>query len=149
MLRNLRIVALLLLPVPVAYALLALASPLVPMNGAALGPLVLPEAIVTGYGIFLSQVGAAEAVRQAATRRGGRARLRLGLLLIPPLTLSILVTYGLTFYLYLYRIFRPDVPESLVLGVAALTLVPPLGLFAYAAYAEHHPVTSAVQQAGG
>jgi hypothetical protein len=69
-------------------------------------------------------------------------RLRFALLL----SVSVFVTYYLNFALF---IWRPDAPVGLSLGMAALSLAPPLGLLAYAAHAERHPTAVSVEPADG
>ncbi len=146
MLRTLRVFALLLLPVPVVFALLVLAPHLVPMNDATRDALEIPRILVSAYGGGFFIAGCA-VLGQEANRRGGRPGLRLRLLVGMPLVLCFM-TYWLNTFLF---ISRPAAPEGLALapalGMAALTLVPPLALLAYAAYAGRHPAL--VQPAGG
>lgn len=142
--RTSRVFALLLLPAPIAFAVLAVAYQGVPRLDAF--RFVFPESLVTFYGFVLFLLGAGDALGQAAKRRGGRAGLRLRLLLAPLLTLCVFVIYYSNLALF---IWRPDAPAGLSLGVAALSLAPPLGLLAYAAHAERRPSTVSVEPADG
>jgi hypothetical protein len=131
MLHALRVCARLLLPVPMADALIALVTHHFALDDVALDILVLPALLVAAYSsTVLLVIGTL--LGHAVQRRAGHDRSRLRLVLAPLMVLS-LVPYMVSTFLVTYR---PATPEGLplALGAAALTLVPPLALLAYATH---------------
>ncbi|HEV8194681.1 MAG TPA: hypothetical protein VGP82_24780 [Ktedonobacterales bacterium] len=139
MVHKLRVFALLLVPLPVVFALLALAPHLITMDNATRDTLAIPSILVTAYSIGCFVLALAVAVAEAM-RRGGRAGFRLRMLASPLAFCA--VPYWLNIFLWSAA---PQLAPAL--GVAALTLIPPVALLAFAAYVERHPAATSIQPA--